>query len=104
MNGHQIAVLVPGAVHTHLVRLSARTCSVLGDRTLTHARPGLALANRFVVWAAGDSVLAMGLRTGRVQRLHTGSLPAHGVTVSGGQVFWWIRGATRSRILRTALP
>ncbi len=104
MNGRQIAVLVAGAVHTHLVRLSARTCSVLGDRTLTHARTGVALANRFVVWAAGDSVLAMGLGSGRVQRLHTGSLPAHGVTVSGGQVFWWIRGATRSRILRTALP
>lgn len=103
-NGHQIAALVPGGVHSHLVRLSARTCGVLGDRTLDHARPGVALANRFVVWAAGRAVLAMNLRTGRVQRLHTGSLPAHDVTVSGGQVFWWIRGTKRSRILRAALP
>ena len=106
-NGTQIAAIVSTAAGTHrLVRLSARSCAQVGSRALTgHVRPQLVLGRHVAAWVAGTSVRAMDLATGQVLAVHRGALVPHGLSLSNGQLVWWVTGRSGgSRILRAPVP
>ncbi len=105
INGREMAVLVPGAGGNHLVRLSSHTCRKLGRRPLpTGVRAEVALGRRFAAWATARSVFTLDLTTGRVTRVHTGTLAPQGLAITGGSLVWWVNGPGHSRVLRMRLP
>ena len=105
-NGTQIAAIVPTSPGHRLVRISARTCARLTSRALGgHIQPELAMGRSVVAWVSGRSVMTLDLRTHRVSRLFRGALVPHGLSLSNGQLVWWVTGqAGGSRVLRLALP
>jgi hypothetical protein len=103
-NGAQIAAIVHTPQGTNLARISAINCVHIDVRILTrHVQPELVMGRHIVVWVTGRSVMA--LSDHRVTRLHRGALVPHGLSLSNGQLVWWVTGkAGGSRVMRLALP
>ena len=103
-NGAQIAAIVPTPQGANLARLSAGNCAHIGVLTLSrHVRPEIVMGRHVVVWVTGRSVMA--LSNHRVTRLFRGALVPHGLSLSNGQLVWWVTGhAGGSRVLRLPLP
>jgi hypothetical protein len=104
-NGSVVAAIVPTSPGRRLVILGAHSCARKAVRTLDgHIGPALVLARHVAAWVSGSSVRVMSLVTGRVTRLHRGTLVPHGLTLVDGRLVWWITGRHGSRVLRLALP
>ena len=103
-NGRQIAAIVRTPQGTNLVRLSAINCAHIGVRILAgHVQPEIVMGRHTVAWVTGRSVMA--LANHRVTRLFHGALVPHGLSLSNGQLAWWVTGrAGGIRVLRLALP
>ena len=106
-NGTQIAAIVstfPGA--HRLLRFSGRTCAQVGARDLTgYVKPQLVLGRHVAAWVSGTSIKTMNLETGLMSRLFRGALVPHGLSLSNGQLVWWVTGPSGgSRVLRLPLP
>jgi hypothetical protein len=105
-NGAQVGAIVRTPHGTSLARLSTANCVHTSVRILAgRVQPELAMGRHVVAWVSGRSVLALDLRTHGVSRLYRGALVPHGLSLSNGQLVWWITGrAGGSRVLRLALP